>query len=89
MKTYRLQYGQQINRNVLVIIGIMALLQALPALAQVPQEPAAIDWLTLLMGLFGGLAMFLFGMEQMSDGLKGAAGDTLKDVLARLRNNFV
>jgi len=67
----------------------MALLQALPALAQVPQEPAAIDWLTLLMGLFGGLAMFLFGMEQMSDGLKGAAGDTLKDVLARLTKNRV
>jgi len=89
MKTFRLQYGQQINRNVLVIIGIMALLQALPALAQVPQEPAAIDWLTLLMGLFGGLAMFLFGMEQMSDGLKGAAGDTLKDVLARLTKNRV
>jgi len=36
------------------------------------------------MGLLGGLAMFLFGMEQMSDGLKGAAGDTLKDILARL-----
>ena len=46
-----------------------------------------IDWLRLLMGLFGGLAMFLFGMEQMSDGLKGAAGDTLKDVLARLTKN--
>jgi phosphate:Na+ symporter len=68
---------------------MMALLQALPALAQVTEEPAAIDWLTLLMGLFGGLAMFLFGMEQMSDGLKGAAGDTLKDVLERLTKNRV
>jgi Na+/phosphate symporter len=27
--------------------------------------------------------MFLFGMEQMSEGLKAAAGDTLKDVLAQ------
>jgi phosphate:Na+ symporter len=53
--------------------------------ADVPAEE--IDWLRLLMGLFGGLAMFLFGMEQMSDGLKGAAGDTLKDVLARLTKN--
>ncbi|MGD2073778.1 MAG: Na/Pi cotransporter family protein [Gammaproteobacteria bacterium] len=49
-----------------------------------------IDWFRLLMGLLGGLAMFLFGMEQMSDGLKGAAGDTLKDLLARLtRNRFM
>jgi phosphate:Na+ symporter len=46
-----------------------------------------IDWLKLGMGLFGGLAMFLFGMEQMSDGLKAAAGDALKDVLSRLTSN--
>ncbi len=56
--------------------------------AEAPSDE--IDWLRLLMGLFGGLAMFLFGMEQMSDGLKGAAGDTLKDVLSRLtRNRFM
>jgi len=46
-----------------------------------------IDWLKLGMGLFGGLAMFLFGMEQMSEGLKAAAGETLKDVLSRLTKN--
>ncbi len=84
-----LRYGQHAARNTLVVLGIMALLHALPALAQAPQEAAAIDWLTLLMGLFGGLAMFLFGMEQMSEGLKAAAGDTLKDVLARLTRNRV
>ncbi len=56
--------------------------------AEAPSDE--IDWLRLLMGLFGGLAMFLFGMEQMSDGLKGAAGDALKDVLSRLtRNRFM
>ncbi len=89
MKSLRLQYGQQMGRNVPVMLGIMALLLALPALAQIPEEPAGIDWMTLLMGLFGGLAMFLFGMDQMSEGLKAAAGDTLKDVLARLTKNRV
>jgi phosphate:Na+ symporter len=83
------RYGRNTARNTLGLLGIMVLLQALPALAQVPEEPAAIDWLTLLMGLFGGLAMFLFGMEQMSDGLKAAAGDTLKNVLERLTKNRV
>jgi phosphate:Na+ symporter len=83
------RYGRHTARNTLGLLGIMLLLQALPALAQVSEEPAAIDWLTLLMGLFGGLAMFLFGMEQMSDGLKAAAGDTLKDVLERLTKNRV
>ena len=85
----RLCYGRQTARSTLVLIGIMALLPALPALAQAPAEVAAIDWLPLSMGLCGGLAMFLFGMEQMSEGLKAAAGDTLKDVLARLTRNRV
>ena len=28
----------------------------------------------LIMGLLGGLAIFLFGMEQMTDALKSVAG---------------
>ncbi|MBT8128191.1 MAG: Na/Pi cotransporter family protein [Gammaproteobacteria bacterium] len=39
------------------------------------------------MALLGGLAMFLYGMEQMSDGLQSAAGEKLKDVLAGLTKN--
>ncbi|UCB56139.1 MAG: Na/Pi cotransporter family protein [Thiotrichales bacterium] len=46
-----------------------------------------VDWFFLTMALFGGLAMFLYGMEQMSDGLQSAAGDKLKDVLAGLTKN--
>ncbi len=41
----------------------------------------------LTMGLFGGLALFLFGMEQMSDALKLLAGDRMKSVLAKLTTN--
>ncbi|MGD8933647.1 MAG: Na/Pi cotransporter family protein [Gammaproteobacteria bacterium] len=52
--------------------------------------PQEVDWLYLTMALFGGLAMFLYGMEQMSDGLQSAAGDKLKSVLAGLtRNRFM
>jgi phosphate:Na+ symporter len=47
----------------------------------------SIDWFGLAMGLFGGLAMFLFGLEQLSDGLQAASGDALKDVLAKLTKN--
>jgi phosphate:Na+ symporter len=39
------------------------------------------------MGLSGGLALFLFGLDQLSDGLKQAAGDTLKTLLTRLTSN--
>ena len=41
----------------------------------------------ILMYLFGGLALFLFGMDQMSDALKLIAGSGMKKVLGRLTTN--
>lgn len=71
-----------------MILGAFILfVLALPVLAETEADANAINWLNLGMGLFGGLAMFLFGMDQMSEGLKAAAGETLKDVLARLTKN--
>jgi phosphate:Na+ symporter len=49
-----------------------------------PENPSQLNWLKMAMELFGGLALFLFGMEQMSDGLKAAAGDRMKDLLSKL-----
>ena len=40
---------------------------------------------SLWAGLFGGLALFLFGMDVMTHALKSAAGDYIKDILARIR----
>ncbi len=37
--------------------------------------------------LLGGLAMFLYGMEIMGDGLKQGSGETLKKVLGKLTHN--
>jgi hypothetical protein len=51
--------------------------------------PSQLDIFTMGMGLVGGLALFLFGMEQLADALKARAGDSLKDVLARLTTNRV
>ena len=49
-----------------------------------------INHYALWTGLFGGLALFLFGMDLMTVALKRAAGDYLKDILARLtRNRFM
>jgi len=74
--------------RVLLVSGVFLLtVFAVPVLAEVEGGEDVIDWFTLGMGLFGGLAMFLFGMEQMSEGLKAAAGETLKDVLSRLTKN--
>ena len=50
----------------------------------------SLDHYALWTGLFGGLALFLFGMDLMTGALKRAAGDYLKEILARLtRNRFM
>ena len=69
-----------------LLAGVAAWLLAMPALAAT-KGGSDVDWFQLGMGLFGGLALFLFGMDQMSDGLKAAAGDSLKNVLAKLTTN--
>lgn len=48
---------------------------------------ATVDFLSVAVGLFGGLALFLYGMREMSDGLKSAAGESLKTLLERLTSN--
>ena len=41
----------------------------------------------MLIKLLGGLAMFLYGMEIMGDGLKQGSGSALKNVLGKLTHN--
>jgi len=54
---------------------------------QGPAEAQEVDWLQLGMGLFGGLALFLGGLDLLSEGLKKAAGNTLRNVLEKLTVN--
>ena len=71
---------------------VPGLLAALGAwLWMVPAQAAdgglEVDWLALGMGLFGGLALFLAGLELLSEGLKEAAGNGLKVALSKLTTN--
>ncbi len=43
--------------------------------------------ITLIFGLLGGLALFLYGMQMMSDGLENAAGDRMERILEKLTSN--
>ncbi len=43
----------------------------------------------LVLFLMGGLGLFFFGMELLSDGLKKAAGSKLRDILKLLTQNRV
>ena len=77
------------NMNIKLIVGLILVLFTHTAFAEDAMSQD-VDWFYLIMALLGGLAMFLYGMEQMSDGLQSAAGNKLKDVLAGLtRNRFL
>ena len=45
--------------------------------------------LSAIISLLGGLAMFLYGIEVMGDGLKNSSGETLKRVLEKVTGNVV
>ena len=69
---------------VLLVAGLIAT----AALGQ-EMDSADIDGFKLLMGLFGGLALFLFGIDQMSAGLKAVAGDRMATMLGTMTKNRV
>ena len=45
------------------------------------------DVLAIAFGIVGGLAVFLYGLYMLSDGLKKVVGEKIKQLLARLTNN--
>ena len=45
--------------------------------------------LSAIIQMLGGLAMFLYGIEVMGDGLKNSSGETLKRVLEKVTGNVI
>ena len=46
------------------------------------------QWATMLVTLLGGLGLFLFGMNIMSDGLEKAAGDRMSGIIEKMTGNL-
>ncbi|MDJ0740146.1 MAG: Na/Pi cotransporter family protein [Gammaproteobacteria bacterium] len=76
-----------LRTGVLLALGAICALFAVPALAE--DSAQVMNWGVMGMQLFGGLALFLFGMEQMADALKAVAGQRMKNILARLTTNRI
>jgi len=76
------------NTPLLLLLACTTLagLAAMPVLAA-GDDAGETDWLNMGMSLLGGLALFLFGMDQMADALKAVAGERMKLLLARLTTN--
>lgn len=73
----------------LIGLFIFLLFSPLSAQAGVDSKKGEISWFFLGVGLFGGLSLFLYGMEKMSDALKNVAGEKMKDILAMLSSNRI
>lgn len=52
-------------------------------------EPKVFSWADIFIGLAGGLAFFLYGMEKMSNGMKNTAGNKMRSILASLTKNRI
>lgn len=70
-----------------LLFFVWAVTSSAAPLANTALQETSIDWFQLGMGLLGGLALFLAGLDMLSDGLKKAAGETLKVLLSKLTTN--
>jgi len=82
---------KSVHRFLLPALATLTALAVAPAFAASgvsgADADAGINWWNMAMSLFGGLALFLFGMEQMADALKAVAGERMKVILAKLTTN--
>ncbi|MCV6637587.1 Na/Pi cotransporter family protein [Candidatus Albibeggiatoa sp. nov. NOAA] len=75
-----------INIPIFIILSL-ALTGGISAAVAGEVDTSSMPWGEMAMGLFGGLALFLFGMEMMANGLKAVAGERLQTILAHLTSN--
>jgi phosphate:Na+ symporter len=68
---------------------LILLLSPLSVHAGAVAESKEISWFFLFIGLLGGLSLFLFGMDKMSEALKSVAGEKMKDILGMLSSNRI
>lgn len=72
--------------SISLLICLLFACMAVPVFAASDSD-TGMQWGVMGMQLFGGLALFLFGMEQMADALKAVAGERMKSILAKLTAN--
>ncbi|WP_459869353.1 Na/Pi cotransporter family protein [Endothiovibrio diazotrophicus] len=71
----------------LTAVLLITLAASSVAMATDPEGVPTLPWKDMAMGLFGGLAIFLFGMEMMAQALKAVSGNRLRAILAQLTGN--
>ena len=74
-----------------ILLTLIMIFGAIPHLlmasSSAGSSPKEISIFLMFTSLFGGLGMFLYGMEMMSGGMKIAAGNKMRSVLEKLTSN--
>jgi phosphate:Na+ symporter len=78
--------SKHVNWTVMLLAGLISALTAFPAYSATGTG-VSMEWGVMGVKLFGGLALFLFGMEQMASALKAVAGERMRGILAKLTSN--
>ena len=76
------------NKSINSILFLLPMVFATSLFASSSSNDAeGFSFFLIIIGLFGGLGMFLYGMEMMSDGMKMTAGDSMRSILKKLTSN--
>ncbi len=76
------------NKSINSILFLLPMVLATSLFASSSSNDAeGFSFLLIIIGLFGGLGMFLYGMEMMSDGMKMTAGNRMRSILKKLTSN--
>ena len=78
----------KINPGITILAFIMIFVLSPLCIAK-NSDSYGIHWSMVVIGMLGGLALFLYGMDKMSDGMKKTAGSKLRDILGVLSKNRV
>ncbi|NOQ70090.1 MAG: Na/Pi cotransporter family protein, partial [Gammaproteobacteria bacterium] len=84
LKSFKFIHSPLVRAGFAIALLAFSLIAFAAELDVVANSP---DWLQLGLGLFGGLALFLSGLQLLSEGMKKAAGQTLTTVLGSLTTN--
>ena len=76
------------NKSINSILFLLPMVFATSLFASSSSNDAeGFSFFLIIIGLFGGLGMFLYGMEMMSDGMKMTAGNRMRSILKKLTSN--
>ena len=70
-----------------LVLIILIIIQSSYLYAANSSSDNEVSLFLIVTGLLGGLGMFLYGMEMMSDGMKMTAGDSMRSILEKLTSN--